>query len=57
MMYVYVYLFMLYVLVFLDIRQLELGSNRIRVIEGLQHLVKLEQLWLGRNKITKIQVN
>lgn len=34
---------------------LELGDNRIRVIENLQELITLEGLWLGRNKLTKMQ--
>jgi protein phosphatase 1 regulatory subunit 7 len=39
------------------LRCLELGSNRLREIENLESLSgSLEQLWLGRNKITTIQV-
>jgi protein phosphatase 1 regulatory subunit 7 len=54
------------------LRSLELGGNRIRVrttssaclaiakctqtIENLDALVNLEELWLGKNKITKLQV-
>ncbi|CAN8075178.1 unnamed protein product [Agarophyton chilense] len=34
---------------------LELGDNRIRIIENLDKLKSLEGLWLGRNKITKIE--
>lgn len=34
---------------------LELGSNRIRVIENLSGLHNLQQIWLGRNKISCIQ--
>ncbi|CAG7852541.1 Protein phosphatase 1 regulatory subunit SDS22 [Serendipita indica DSM 11827] len=37
------------------LRSLELGSNRIRVIENLDALVNLEELWLGKNKITKLE--
>ena len=34
---------------------LELGDNRIRVIENLDDLTNLKQLFLGKNKITKLQ--
>lgn len=37
------------------LRILELGSNRIRLIEHLDKLSALEQLWLGTNKISTIQ--
>ncbi len=33
---------------------LELGSNRIRAIEGLGTLGSLRELWLGRNRIAEI---
>ncbi|EFJ51655.1 hypothetical protein VOLCADRAFT_103293 [Volvox carteri f. nagariensis] len=33
---------------------LELGSNRIRVIEGIASLTGLQELWLGRNRITNV---
>lgn len=33
---------------------LELGSNRIRMIENLDSLALLRELWLGRNRITEI---
>lgn len=33
---------------------LELGSNRIRVIEDISTLTELRELWLGRNRINKI---
>lgn len=33
---------------------LELGSNRIRLVEGIENLTKLTELWLGRNKITRL---
>lgn len=34
---------------------MELGDNRIRVMEGLDRLPSLTSLWLGRNKITRIE--
>ncbi|KAG8969455.1 hypothetical protein FRC03_002731 [Tulasnella sp. 419] len=37
------------------LRSLELGGNRIRTIENLDALVNLEELWLGKNKIAKLQ--
>ncbi|KAG9011095.1 hypothetical protein FRB94_009238 [Tulasnella sp. JGI-2019a] len=37
------------------LRSLELGGNRIRVIENLDALVNLEELWLGKNKISKLE--
>ncbi len=37
------------------LRQLELGDNRIREISGLEALGELDQLYLGRNKITSIK--
>lgn len=40
-----------------NITNLELGANRIRVIENLDTLVNLTQLWLGKNKITKLEVS
>lgn len=36
------------------LQMLEMGSNRIRVIEGLGALKSLEGLWLGRNRISEI---
>ncbi|KAH8826369.1 protein phosphatase regulatory subunit [Flagelloscypha sp. PMI_526] len=39
----------------INLRSLELGGNRIRVIDGLASLVNLEELWLGKNKITKLE--
>ena len=36
---------------------LELGSNRIRAIENLTGLPSLTSLFLGKNKITKIEVS
>ncbi|KAF8322697.1 L domain-like protein, partial [Clavulina sp. PMI_390] len=38
-----------------SLTSLELGGNRIRMIEGLGALVNLEELWLGKNKITKLE--
>ncbi|KAF8753320.1 LsmAD [Rhizoctonia solani] len=38
-----------------SLRSLELGGNRIRTIEGLEGLGQLEELWLGKNKITRLQ--
>jgi protein phosphatase 1 regulatory subunit 7 len=39
------------------LRKLDLGANRIRVMDGdeLSGLVNLEELWLGKNKIEKIE--
>jgi protein phosphatase 1 regulatory subunit 7 len=34
--------------------KIDLGANKIRVIEGLDGLVNLEELWLGKNKIEEI---
>ena len=34
---------------------LELGSNRIRQVEGLEGQGALQELWLGRNRIMEIQ--
>ncbi|KAL7420835.1 protein phosphatase regulatory subunit Sds22 [Cryptotrichosporon argae] len=38
-----------------SITSLELGGNRIRVIEHLERLVHLTELWLGKNKIRELQ--
>ncbi|XP_068343134.1 protein phosphatase 1 regulatory inhibitor subunit PPP1R7 homolog [Pyrus communis] len=35
---------------------LELGSNRLRVMENLQNLTKLQELWLGRNRIKVVNL-
>ncbi|TXG61448.1 hypothetical protein EZV62_012811 [Acer yangbiense] len=35
---------------------LELGSNRLRVMENLQNLTNLEELWLGRNRIKAVDL-
>ena len=37
------------------LKLLELGDNRIRVMENLDALPSLESLWLGRNKLERIQ--
>jgi Leucine-rich repeat (LRR) protein len=39
------------------LRKLDLGANRIRVMEEaeLGGLVNLEELWIGKNKIEQIQ--
>lgn len=34
---------------------LDLSFNRIREIEGLEHLINLEKLYLSSNRITKIE--
>lgn len=39
-----------------SLRSLELGGNRIREIRGLDKLVNLEELWLGKNKIRSLEV-
>ncbi len=36
------------------ILKLDLGANRIRLIDGLEGCEALEELWLGRNKIKRI---
>ncbi|KAM1072641.1 hypothetical protein FF1_017875 [Malus domestica] len=35
---------------------LELGSNRLRVMESLQNMTKLQELWLGRNRIKVVNL-
>lgn len=40
----------------LELRVLELGSNRIRQVECIENLSKLEELWLGKNKITSMKI-
>jgi protein phosphatase 1 regulatory subunit 7 len=39
------------------LRKIDLGANRIRIMDPdeLSGLVSLEELWLGKNKIEKIQ--
>ncbi|KAL8272377.1 hypothetical protein Esti_003667 [Eimeria stiedai] len=39
-----------------ELRLLELGSNRIREIEGIEQLTELTDLWLGKNKITDMKL-
>lgn len=39
-----------------ELKNLELGANKIREIEGLEELRALEELWLGKNKITELKV-
>lgn len=39
---------------FSELRLLELGSNRLREVQGLGHMTRLEELWLGRNRIPAI---
>jgi protein phosphatase 1 regulatory subunit 7 len=38
-----------------NLRKLDLGANRLRVMEDLDGLINLEELWLGKNKIEKMQ--
>ncbi|XP_027175729.1 protein phosphatase 1 regulatory inhibitor subunit PPP1R7 homolog [Coffea eugenioides] len=35
---------------------LELGSNNLRVMENLQNLINLQELWLGRNRIKTVNL-
>ncbi|CAI8619755.1 unnamed protein product [Vicia faba] len=37
-------------------RILELGSNKLRVMENLENLVNLQELWLGRNRIKVVNL-
>jgi len=39
-----------------ELRILELGSNRLRVLEGLQTMTILQELWLGRNRIRTVEL-
>ncbi|CAH9101941.1 unnamed protein product [Cuscuta epithymum] len=41
---------------FQELSILELGSNRLRVMENLQTLINLQELWLGRNRIRAINL-
>nr|XP_043637253.1 protein phosphatase 1 regulatory inhibitor subunit PPP1R7 homolog [Erigeron canadensis] len=41
---------------FSELQIRELGSNRLRVMENLQNLTKLQELWLGRNRIKSINL-
>ncbi|KAH7884510.1 hypothetical protein F5I97DRAFT_1890018 [Phlebopus sp. FC_14] len=38
-----------------SLTSLELGGNKIRRIEGLDALVNLEELWLGKNKLPMLE--
>ena len=37
-----------------NLRLLELGSNKLRQIQGLGTLHSLQELWLGQNRITNM---
>ncbi len=37
------------------LRLLELGNNKIKVIENVGHLIHMEKLYLGANRISKIE--
>lgn len=41
----------------MNLKKIDLGANRIRVMDAneLSGLVNLEELWIGKNKIEKIQ--
>lgn len=39
-----------------QLEYLELGFNRIRQIKNLEFTTTLQHLWLGKNKITTIEV-
>ena len=39
---------------FTNLRLLELGSNKIRNIQGLEMLQNLQELWLGQNRISQM---
>ncbi|EFH48158.1 leucine-rich repeat family protein [Arabidopsis lyrata subsp. lyrata] len=39
-----------------NLQILELGSNRLRVMENLENFTKLEELWLGRNRIKVVNL-
>jgi len=38
-----------------NLKLLDLGGNNLRLLQGLDTLVNLEEAWLGKNKITKIE--
>lgn len=38
----------------LKLELLELGSNRIRNVVGIEQLTNLKELWLGKNKLTSM---
>ncbi|KAL3679898.1 hypothetical protein R1sor_022854 [Riccia sorocarpa] len=39
-----------------ELQILELGFNKVRKMDGLQKLTKLKELWLGRNRITSVNM-
>ncbi|CAF1708465.1 unnamed protein product [Brassica napus] len=39
-----------------DLQILELGSNRLWVMVNMESLTKLEELWLGRNRIKVVNL-
>ncbi|KAJ0243883.1 Exostosin family protein [Hirschfeldia incana] len=39
-----------------DLQILELGSNRLRVMENMENFTKLDELWLGRNRIKVVNL-
>ncbi|VVB17092.1 unnamed protein product [Arabis nemorensis] len=39
-----------------DLQILELGSNRLRVMENMENFTRLEELWLGRNRIKVVDL-
>ncbi|XP_021723574.1 protein phosphatase 1 regulatory subunit pprA-like [Chenopodium quinoa] len=41
---------------FHELQILELGSNRLRVMENLETLINLQELWLGRNRIKTVNL-
>ncbi|KNA17141.1 hypothetical protein SOVF_082880 [Spinacia oleracea] len=41
---------------FHELQILELGSNRLRVMENLETLINLQELWLGRNRIKAVNL-
>ncbi|XP_054788421.1 LOW QUALITY PROTEIN: protein phosphatase 1 regulatory inhibitor subunit PPP1R7 homolog [Prosopis cineraria] len=41
---------------FHELQILELGSNKFRVMENLQTLTNLQELWLGRNRIKAVNL-
>ncbi|RDY00858.1 Protein phosphatase 1 regulatory subunit 7, partial [Mucuna pruriens] len=41
---------------FHQLQLLELGSNKLRVMENLQNLTNLQELWLGRNRIKAVNL-
>ncbi|KAL2613173.1 hypothetical protein R1flu_024865 [Riccia fluitans] len=39
-----------------ELQILELGFNKVRKMDGIQKLTKLRELWLGRNRITTVNM-